>query len=293
MDDNANNLADVPELASTPAPEQAQDDIEQPESDQSDSPDLDTDGVDPEFEEVDIDGEKVSLPKSTAEKARAALLRQADYTRKTQELATQREQFQGHAAQEVARLQSERDNIQSRARVYAIDERLQQYASVDWQALNQSDPVQAQSARFAYDELKDNRSRLVNEIQQQEAQKALQERDTSSRSMQQAQEVLAREIKGWSPQYAQDLRAVAKGLGADERELEGIKSSWIVRALHSHKVLQEMTAKAAKAPAPPAATPVRAITGVRATATKDPDKMSTSEWMDYERKRVAKLGSRR
>lgn len=289
MDETANNPASESELA-TAAPEQESADTEQPESQDSDNEgsDLDTQGADPEFEELEIEGKKYALPKELKDK----FLMQADYTRKTQELAQQREQSEAAIAQERARVEAEKAQIQHVAKVVALDERLQQYANVDWQALSQSDPVRAQQEFFTYQQLKDSRGALVQQIQQAEAQRALQEQEATARSMQQAQEVLAREIKGWSPEVAKQLRDVAKSLGADDKEVAAIRSPWVVIALNAVKQLKELQSKAAKAPTPPPATPVKTITGARATAAKDPDKMSIDEWMSAERKRLSKLGRR-
>ena len=286
MDDTANNLAEAPELAQS-APE-AQETTEQPETDQSsdDAPDLDTQGTDPEFEEVEYEGKRYALPKELKD----AILRQSDYTRKTQELAQQREQSAAEIAAEKARIEADRANFQAAARLVALDDRLQQFANVDWQALSQSDPVAAQQQFFQYQQLKDARGGLVAQIQQHESQRALQEREATARAMQQANEVLGREIKGWSPEVAKELRAVAKSLGADDKSVDSIREPWIVKALYAQKVLSEMTAKAQAKPPPPPAVPVKTVTGGPQKAVADPNKMSIDEYMRHERKRLARAG---
>lgn len=286
MDDTANNLAETPELAQSDAPEAQP--TEQPETDQSsdDAPDLDTQGTDPEFEEVEYEGKRYALPKELKD----AILRQSDYTRKTQELAQQREQSTAEIAAEKARIEADRANFQAAARLVALDDRLQQFANVDWQAFSQSDPVAAQQQFFQYQQLKDARGGLVAQIQQHESQRALQEREATARAMQQANEVLGREIKGWSPEVAKELRAVAKSLGADDKSLDSIREPWVVRALYAQKVLSEMTAKAQAKPPPPPAVPVKTVTGGPQKAVADPNKMSIDEYMRHERKRLARAG---
>jgi hypothetical protein len=286
MDDTANNLAETPELAQSDAPEAQP--TEQPETDQSsdDAPDLDTQGTDPEFEEVEYEGKRYALPKELKD----AILRQSDYTRKTQELAQQREQSTAEIAAEKARIEADRANFQAAARLVALDDRLQQFANVDWQALSQSDPVAAQQQFFQYQQLKDARGGLVAQIQQHESQRALQEREATARAMQQANEVLGREIKGWSPEVAKELRAVAKSLGADDKSVDSIREPWIVKALYAQKVLSEMTAKAQAKPPPPPAVPVKTVTGGPQKAVADPNKMSIDEYMRHERKRLARAG---
>lgn len=286
MDDTANNLAETPELAQSDAPEAQP--TEQPETDQStdDAPDLDTQGTDPEFEEVEYEGKRYALPKELKD----AILRQSDYTRKTQELAQQREQSTAEIAAEKARIEADRANFQAAARLVALDDRLQQFANVDWQALSQSDPVAAQQQFFQYQQLKDARGGLVAQIQQHESQRALQEREATARAMQQANEVLGREIKGWSPEVAKELRAVAKSLGADDKSVDSIREPWVVKALYAQKVLSEMTAKAQAKPPPPPATVVKTVTGGAQRAAVDPDKMTPEQFAKWRNADLRKRG---
>ena len=283
MDDTENNLPSA-EL-SQPALDQAQPETgSDPTADQSNDTDGDTQGVDPEvFEEVEYEGKKYALPPELKD----AILRQADYTRKTQELAQTRQQAEQTFAQQQARIEAERANIQAVARLTALDERLQQYAGVDWDSLSQSNGELAQREFMKYQQLKDSRTQFVAQIQQHEGHRAMQEQQETARQLQDANEALSREIKGWSPDYAQSLREVAKSLGAKEEQLNGIREPWIVKALHAQKVLAEMTKKAGAAAPAVAAKPVRTISGGNAKATVDPDKMSIEDWMRHEQRRTA------
>lgn len=284
MNDTENNLPEAAEL-SQPALDQAQPEIgSDPTADQSNDTDGDTQGVDPEvFEEVEYEGKKYALPPELKD----AILRQADYTRKTQELAQTRQQAEQTFAQQQARIEAERANIQAVARLTALDERLQQYAGVDWDSLSQSNGELAQREFMKYQQLKDSRQQFVAQIQQHEGQRAMQEQQETAKQLQEANEALSREIKGWSPDYAQSLREVAKSLGAKEEQLNGIREPWIVKALHAQKVLTEMTKKAGAAAPAVAAKPVRTISGGNAKATVDPDKMSIEDWMRHEQRRTA------
>lgn len=284
MNDTENNLPEAAEL-SQPALDQAQPETgSDPTADQSNEPDGDTQGVDPEvFEEVEYEGKKYALPPELKD----AILRQADYTRKTQELAQTRQQAEQTFAQQQARIEAERANIQAVARLTALDERLQQYAGVDWDSLSQTNGELAQREFMKYQQLKDSRTQFVAQIQQHESQRAMQEQQETARQLQEANEALSREIKGWSPDYAQSLREVAKSLGAKEEQLNGIREPWIVKALHAQKVLAEMTKKAGTAAPAVTAKPVRTISGGNAKATVDPDKMSIEDWMRHEQRRTA------
>lgn len=289
MDEIENNPSESPELSNNAAPEQEPVDTEQPDGDQTDGDGSDSDeSAEPELEEVDLDGEKLAVPKTTAEKLKAAMLRQADYTRKTQELATLRQQAEESFQQREARVAAEQANIQSVARVMAIDEQLNAYANIDWDQAHEVNPQEAAKQEARFNRLLRQRGEFVSQIQQQEAQRALRESEATAKAAQQAQEVLSREIKGWGPEVAKSLREVAKTLGADEKAIASIRDPWIVKALHAQKQLMDLQAKASKAPQAPAAVPVKTITGATSKATVDLDKLPIDEFMRRERARLAK-----
>src|SRR5688572_10024557 len=94
-----------------------------------------------EDEEIELDDLKLKVPKDQAQKVREALLRQADYTRKTQEVAKAREALE---AERSSIHQASQAEIGALAQVSAIDQRLAQFQGVDWQAWAREDPFSAQ-----------------------------------------------------------------------------------------------------------------------------------------------------
>ena len=93
MTEDATNPVDVEDDAVLDAPEvdaESYSDDETPEADADGAPDEGQ--PEDDTEEVDWDGAKYRVPKPLKD----ALLRQADYTRKTQELAEQRRTVEQH-----------------------------------------------------------------------------------------------------------------------------------------------------------------------------------------------------
>ena len=93
MTEDATNPVDVEDDAVLDAPEvdaESYSDDETPEADAEGAPDEGQ--PEDDTEEVDWDGAKYRVPKPLKD----ALLRQADYTRKTQELADQRRTVEQH-----------------------------------------------------------------------------------------------------------------------------------------------------------------------------------------------------
>lgn len=133
-------------LLDEPTPEQDEQQIEQTDEQAAEEPTDDEQAEDSEqeqpaadAEEVEIDGEKHVVPKKIAE----AVLRQQDYTKKTQEVADRRrfvedreqflearEQFLTHATGEYAELQ-------------AVEKQLAQFQQIDLNAIAQEDTSRA------------------------------------------------------------------------------------------------------------------------------------------------------
>ena len=87
-----------PETEATEAEER---EVETPETLEADAeaelPEGEEEAAPPEEEEeLDIDGNPLKVPKSLAEKLRARMMMQADYTQKTQTLAEQRKVLEAH-----------------------------------------------------------------------------------------------------------------------------------------------------------------------------------------------------
>ena len=143
--DLLNALDDVPQEAVV---EEAQTDDEQP-TDEAPAEDSEQEQPAADEEEVELDGEKLKLPKKVAE----AVMRQQDYTRKTQEVAQQRRTVEDRAQYLDAREQILQSTYQEAAELQATAKQLEQYAALDWNALIADDPQQAMRLSLARQEL--------------------------------------------------------------------------------------------------------------------------------------------
>ncbi len=109
-----------------------------------DEPQLDDDGNpieddagddEPEEEdEVDLGALKLKLPKSQAEIVKKGFMQEADYTRKTQELAETRKAFE---AQRETLQQADDQELQARGHLSNIQGQLAQFEQVDWNGWRQ------------------------------------------------------------------------------------------------------------------------------------------------------------
>ncbi len=286
-DDTATNLPDIEQqnadvdqgVAATNVFDtgSAQTDDGQPEDGQDQSQEDDT-------EEVEHDGKKYRV----AKELKPALMMQADYTRKTQELAELRR------AAEAERTQYSRANaqhIQAIATVQALDQQLQQFQQVDWQRLSDEDPVQAQKLWMQFSQLKDGRQQLVGQVQQMEQQRAFESQQETAKRIEEGNAVLKRDIPNWGPEVGKQIKEfAAKEYGFQPKELQHINDPRVVKVLHAAmvgaKLMKHKTAPEQDKPEPQEK-PVTRITANKGTATKDPGKMSDREFAEWRRRQIA------
>lgn len=238
-----------------------------------------------EDEEVEIGDKKFALPKSAAEKLKSERMLQSDYTRKTQEVAEQRRAVEAFQQQANREAEAHRQDLHEYATLVSIDQRISQFANVDWNQLSAENPALAQQSWIEFSQLKDARNNIAGTLTQRQQQRQFEQQQATAKRIEEGQAVLARDIKDWSPDLAAKLRAFAASDGWSPAEIEAITPAQ-VKSLHRSyigaQLLQKQT-PAAKAAVP--ATPAVKV-GSNATVRKDPSKMTDSEFAAWRRQQV-------
>ncbi|WP_207483145.1 hypothetical protein [Arenibaculum pallidiluteum] len=240
-------------------------------------------------DEVEHEGQKYRLPKAL----KGALMMQADYTRKTQEVAETRRALEQRERTLAQQAQALGQDFQERARLVALDDEIERYRAVDWQQLEAEDPARAQSLWRQYQQVKEARQELAGHLLQREQQRSEETQRERARRLQEAQDVLAREIRGWGPELQEKLTEFGTRQGYRPDELAGVEDPRAVRILHLAWIGQQLLEKqiaAAKDPPAPQAVPVTQVGRGRTPATRDPERMGIEDWM---RHRNAQLERRR
>ncbi|HEY2009519.1 MAG TPA: hypothetical protein VGH23_11050 [Rhizomicrobium sp.] len=248
----------------------------------------------PEEVEVQYNGKSYSLPPEL----RDALLRQADYTRKTQELAGQRRAFEaereGHRHQAAAM----RSHLQDAARIVALNDHLAQMDSVDWPALQGQDPARAAQAWQQRIQIKTLRDRAARAWSQKDRDHASHTQRATARRAGQVHAHLSRLIADWSPGLDAKLAGygIANGLSQNEITQAALQNPSFVVLLHkAHQFDEAERKKKTKQTfdASQAARPVTRVgggggTAQRRTTDASGDTLSTEEWAKRERERMRK-----
>lgn len=216
--------------------EQEAEEVEEPAEDVEEGEEEESQEEEPQATvKLKVNGEEIEKPLDEV----VSLAQQGmDYAQKTQALAEQRREVESYAqaikAQEQQfqqQVELQQALIQDIAKVTAIDQQLAQYGQVNWQALSDQDPVEAQKLFFTYTQLQNQRQQMVGELsgKQQQIQQAQQQR--LAEEVKRGQEVLAKEIPNWSKETAQELRSIGKEYGFSDEELGSIVDPRHVKVL--------------------------------------------------------------
>jgi hypothetical protein len=230
-------------------------------------------GADDSFE-LELDGEVHTLPGAL----KGAFLRQADYTRKTQELAEHRRALAAEreaVAQEAA---MHRGAGADRIRLAAMEHQLGEFADVDWEAYAAQDAQGAQALWAAYQRLAEGRERLASAVAHHSQRAELEDARAAADAMAETGRTLAREIEGWSPGVAHQLVEYAQAFGVTMEELGQTADPRLWKLLHKAWRADQASEGEATAEAR-AVQPAVRIGGGGAGGGGVRDELGTKEWM--------------
>jgi len=294
MSDEANNpepeLALATEDAAPEAVEVEETQVEEVVSDNEAEADEveatdEADGEPAEFVSIEYDGTEFEVPPVLKD----AFMRQSDYTQKTQSVAEQRKSLELQAAALTQQQELQQQHFEDVAQIKALDQQLEQYNALNWPELYQTDVGQAASLDHQKRELESHRQQTVNRLNQNQAQALESQRAEHARVVEEGQKVLKKEIDNWTPERAQSIAAYGVSQGLNEQAVASIVDPVHVKLIDKAMKYDELVAKQ-KAAAPKADPPKSAVKvkGKRAAATKDPDKMSTEEWLKMRNSQIEK-----
>lgn len=213
------------------------------DSDESDEVDSPADEGGDDSEEIEFEGKAYKVPKEL----KGALLRQADYTQKTQEVAEQRRAVEerAQALQMQERLMSQ--TLEQRVELHSLQKQIAQFEQIDWQSLADTDPVQATKLNIQYQQLQRQAGQKYQELQQAQAQTEQLTAQQRQQMLVQAQSELKARLPDFTPQTAEKIKATARDYGISQQELDSLIDPRYVHVLHDAMKWRSLQAEKPKA----------------------------------------------
>lgn len=261
-----------------------------PETEVAETPEAEegTEGEQPEvtpraedLEEIEFEGEKIKVPK----KIKEGLLRQADYTRKTQETAELRKSLE-------SRLESagtvHKDYVNALADVKACDAQLKRYENVDWATLEATDPAAASSHWRNFSQLKDARTTAEKTANEKQHALAMESDRARGTRLQEVVGTLKEILPEWAPdnEFEQKLAkfGTAHGLSKQDIAEATLRNPAFLKIVNLARIGAEYQTKEAntkRIAAAQAVRPAAEIGSRSSTTTKDPEKMSQAQYVKW------------
>lgn len=246
-------------------------------------------------EEVEFEGKKYRVPRDL----KGALMMRADYTRKTQEVAELRKSAEAEIAQQR---ELSKEDLRDRGQLAMIEDTLEKYKNVDWERWAQEDPDACNRGMAQLRTLENRKAMIEGSVKERETKAAESARAALDKQITEVRETLVRDIPGWGPEKAQQIRNFAVENGADPAVIANLIDPVAIKFLHMAFVGQQlMKASQSKGKAPAAAgaqasaAPVKApepLQRVGRAPAAPPNKLSerapVDDWMKARTAQVSK-----
>jgi len=258
------SMFDEPETPSEEAP--ADPENAQTEGDDA-TAEVEPETANDESVEVEFEGKTYKLPPELKD----AVLRQADYTRKTQEVAEERKNLLAERELAKANQEFQKEHAKDIGEIQALDQQLARYNSVDWAQAMQQDIAAATTAFMQRQQLIEARAALAANLSN--AEQAFQQTQTQKAQELRAKglEELSKRIPGFNAETGQKIRDSVKSYGFTDEELSQYRDPRVIHALHDAMKYRELIAQKPTVNQKVATLPKPVKPGSTAQATTDKD----------------------
>jgi hypothetical protein len=230
--------------------------------------------AEPEMFELELDGEVHAVPAAL----KGAFLRQADYTRKTQELAEHRRAVEAERDALAEHRRAWAGASRDQAMLAALEDQLEAFSELDWESLAREEPQQAQALWQRLQETQALRDRYAWAIEHHEHRAQLEAAREAAEAMSQTGRRLAQEIDGWSPDVAAKLVEYGQAFGVTLEEFAQMADPRLWKLLHKAWKADQASEGQAREQAQ-ALRPAVQVSGAGAGGGGVRDELSTKEWM--------------
>lgn len=201
------------QAAPQPPPQQPADQVPEADATSEPEPSQTDEPTAPPLEEVEYEGETFQVPP----KLKEAIIRQSDYTKKTQEVAEQRRTMElAQREAQITRLaeQFQKDTAQEHKQLEAIEWALQQ--PVDWSKMSTDEALRH---KLTLDGWRDQKVALEKSIAEKRQEWDKKQNDEYVKLVNDSLGIVAKRIPGWGPQLAKAVTEHALSEGYTDHEL--------------------------------------------------------------------------
>tara|TARA_R110000737_G_scaffold227797_1_gene242045 strand:+ start:23 stop:976 length:954 start_codon:yes stop_codon:yes gene_type:complete len=205
---------------------------------------------------IEVDGQVIDFPEGTpqeiiesvttaiTEKERSL---KSDYTQKTQEAAEMRKAAIAHHEQVKQQAEFNQKHIENISQLQNFQTRIKEFDAINWNDLADKDPVSFLKYQHQRTELREAHANLSQQLNTSANSAAQKQAQQLNETVQQGQEVLAKDIPGWGVEYAAKINGFGqKAYGFTADELDNIYDPRMVKVLNDAFKYRELKTKGVK-----------------------------------------------
>lgn len=241
------------------------------------------DDVEPEELEVEFEGKTYKVKPELKD----ALLRQADYTKKTMEVAEQRKAYEAKIAEAETYRSLGLATIEAASQAKTIEAQIAQIEAMSTHGLTQE---QINAYNIQHMRLTEQKAAIESDIRQMIEADRTMNSEQLAKFQQSAIEEAKKAIPNFDDKRRQDLEGLAVKLGVDPEDAKTITDASAYKILHLADIGQKFLDRqraAKKVENAQGANPVPQVGG-KSTAVKDTSQMSDAEWVKWREGQLAK-----
>lgn len=243
----------------------------------------DEDGAEPELIDFEVDGKSYKIHPDLQEK----IMKNADYTRKTQSVAEDKRQVEAEKESVEAMRQATEEELSARATILGINQRLDEYKKLgphDWNAWEDEDPMAAQRGFREFQTLQQQAGQAVEYLQNAEKQRTEKMQQETAKRHQETRDFAVKNIPGWNADMHSKITEFAiKDLGWAEPQLVRSINPVAYKTLHLAWVGQQTLEKSKTAKPKPQSQikPLSQVTPKGSKIKKAVGEMGMEEYADH------------
>ena len=276
---------DSEEEESTQPPEEKEEAEQEPAETEEDSEEQ-PEAV-PEVETVEFEGKEYNIPPEL----KGAIMRQSDYTTKTQEVAEQRKDLEADRQRFQEAIQLQTAHTEAYTQLGILDQQLAYYNGLDWNTWAAQDPNAAQQAQIQLNGIREQRTQVMEKLNSSQAESQQKAHTETARVVEANRAKIEKTVPNWSSDTEKAVFDFGIQSGLTESQLAGTNyDPVLIGILNKARLFDELQQKQTGSK-PKKSEPVPQATRVKPKRTAQKglhDGLSVDEWMKRREAQIAR-----
>ena len=239
---------------------------------------------------VEFEGKEYNIPSELKD----AIMRQSDYTTKTQEIAEQRKDLDLDRPRFQEAIQLQTAHTEAYTQLGVIDQQLAQFNEIDWNTWATQDPNAAQQAQIQLNQLREPRQQATDRLSSLQTESQQKAHTETARVVEANRSKVEKIVPNWNADTERAVFDFGVKSGLNEQQLAGTNyDPVLINILNKARLFDELQQKQTVKKTKKSKEPIPQATRVKPKKVANRglnDSLSTEEWLKRRNAQIAKRG---